>query len=137
MRVWELAAELGKKTSELVAELQELGFAVTAAASGLSDEEAEAIRKAYAALGDTEPTAVSGGTTRSSDAESTGGGDGAQEGVQRAQVPQIIPRGDGNYVLVRKGSISAGGVVVQKGGTIPEGEYRALPVRVQKFFDKR
>ncbi len=56
MRVWELAAELGKKTSELVAELQELGFAVTAAASGLSDEEAEAIRKAYAAL---EPTAPS------------------------------------------------------------------------------
>ncbi len=137
MRVWELAAELGKKTSELVAELQELGFAVTAAASGLSDEEAEAIRKAYAALGDTEPTAVSGGTTRSSDAESAGGGDGAEEGVQRAQVPQIIPRGDGDYVLVRKGSISAGGVVVQKGGAIREGEYRALPVRVQKFFDKR
>ena len=26
MRVWELAAELGKKSSELVAELQELGF---------------------------------------------------------------------------------------------------------------
>ena len=137
MRVWELAAELGKKSSELVAELQELGFDVTAAASGLSDEEAEAIRKAYAALGDTEPTAVSGGTARSSDAESAGGGDGAQEGVQRAQAPQIIPRGDGDYVLVRKGSISAGGVVVQKGGNIPEGEYRALPVRVQKFFDRR
>ena len=137
MRVWELVSELGKKTSELVAELQELGFAVTAAASGLSDEEAEAIRKAYAALGDTEPTAVSGGTTRSSDAESAGGGDGAEEGVQRAQVPQIIPRGDGDYVLVRKGSISAGGVVVQKGGTIREGEYRVLPVRVQQFFDRR
>ena len=56
MRVWELASELGKKTSEFLAELQELGFAVTAAASGLSDEEAEAIRKAYAAL---EPTAPS------------------------------------------------------------------------------
>ena len=111
MRVWELAAELGKKTSELLAELQELGFDVTAAASGLSDEEAEAIRKAYAALGDTEPTAASVGTTRSSDAESAGGRDGAEEGVQQAQAPQIIPRGDGDYVLVRKGSISAGGVM--------------------------
>ncbi len=132
MRVWELASELGKKSSELVAELQELGFAVTAAASGLSDEEAEAIRKAYAAL---EPTAPSDAARAESDA---GPGAEAASGADvKAQAVEIVPRGDGDYVLVRKGSISAGGVVVQKGGTIHEAAYRALPVRVQKFFDKR
>ncbi len=133
MRVWELASELGKKSSELVAELQELGFAVTAAASGLSDEEAEAIRKAYAAL---EPTAPSDAARAESDAGEGPEAEAASAPDVEAQAVEIVPRGDGDYVLVRKGSISAGGVVVQKGGTIPEGEYRALPVRVQKFFDR-
>ena len=134
MRVWELAAELGKKTSELLAELQELGFAVTAAASGLSDEEAGAIRKAYAAL---EPTAPSDAARAESDAGEGREAEAASAPDVKAQAVEIVPRGDGDYMLVRKGSISAGGVVVQKGGTIREGEYRALPVRVQKFFDRR
>ena len=127
MRVWELARELGKESSELVAELQELGFGVTAPASGLNDDEVEAIRKAYAALKDAKPEEASEDASATKDAE---------EGTERPQTPQVIPQGDGDYVLVRKGSISAGGVVVQKGGTIREAAYRTLPARVQKFFDK-
>ena len=133
MRVWELAGELGKTSSELVAELQELGFAVTAAASGLSDEEAEAIRKAYAAL---EPTASSGAARAESGAGEGREAEAASAPDVEAPAMEIVPRGDGDYVLVRKGSISAGGVVVQKRGTIREAEYRALPGRVQKFFDR-
>ena len=133
MRVWELAAELGKKTSELLAELQELGFDVTAAASGLSDEEAEAIRKAYAAL---EPTALSDTARAESDAGEGREAEAASAPDVEAQAVEIVPRGDGDYVLVRKGSISAGGVVVQKRGTVSEATYHALPVRVQKFFDR-
>ncbi len=134
MRVWELASELGKKTSEFLAELQELGFDVTAAASGLSDEEAEAIRKAYAAL---EPTAPSDAARAESEAGEGPEAEAASAPDVEAQAVEIVPRGDGDFVLVRKGSISAGGVVVQKGGTVSEATYHALPVRVQKFFDKR
>ena len=133
MRVWELAGELGKTSSEFLAELQELGFAVTAPASGLSDEEAEAIRKAYAAL---EPTAPSDAARAESEAGEGPEAEAASAPDVGAQAVEIIPRGDGDYVLVRKGSISAGGVVVQKRGTIREAEYRALPGRVQKFFDR-
>ncbi len=131
MRVWELTAELGKKSSELVAELQELGFDVTAAASGLSNDEVEAIRKAYAVL---EPTAPSDAARAESDAGEAPEAEAASAPDRKAQAVEMVPRGDGDYVLVRKGSISAGGVVVQKGGTIPEGEYRELPVRVHHFF---
>ena len=127
MRVWELAKELGKGSAELLAELQELGFGVTAPASGLSDDEVEAIRKAYAALKDTKPEETSEDASAAEDAE---------DGAEQAQTPQVIPQGNGDYVLIRKASISAGGVVVQKGGTIRDAAYRTLPARVQKFFDK-
>ncbi len=133
MRVWELAKELGKESSALVAELKELGFEVTAPASGLSDEEADALQKAYAALALAEPPAASAETSPEprSEAEAASGVE-----AEASAEPAGVPRGGSGYVLVRKGSISAGGVVVQKGGTIDEAVYRTLPRRVLKFFDK-
>ncbi len=136
MRVWELARALGKESSELLAELQELGFDVTAPASGLSDEEASQIRGAYAALGDVASTEASGdAASEATVEEDLAAGEGTTGTKQGAQAPQIVPR-PGDYVLVRKASISAGGVVVRKGGTIREEAYRTLPARVHQFFDK-
>ncbi len=136
MRVWALAKELGKESSELVAELKELGFDVTAPASGLTGEEADAIRKAYAALPDAPgPTGASGGAAPEPVKEDASATEGTDEGAQRAQAVENADRGGRDYVLARKGSISAGGVVVQKGGIVNEAVYRALPDRVHPFFD--
>lgn len=126
MRVYELAKELGKQAKVLLEELRELGFEVTAPTSGLSEDEVEQIRRAYAGLGDA-PVDL--------DVEAGPALDETVAPVQEAPVVQaVLPFG--GFVLVRKATVSAGGVVVKKGGRISETVFHQLPARVHPFFDK-
>jgi len=133
MRVHELAAELGMKSSVLLEELKELGFDYTAAASGVSDDDAEKIRKAYAALGASGQPADGAADTEAPGAEDAAEASAAPVKAEAAM--EASARGAGGWRLTGKGSVTAGSVKVSKGATITERQYRTLPARVKKFFE--
>ncbi len=59
-RVYEVARELGMRSSVLLEELKEMGFEVTAATSGLSEEEVARVVAAYRAAGTPGPGEIAG-----------------------------------------------------------------------------
>ncbi len=59
-RVYEVASELGMSSKVLLKELKEMGFDVTAAMSGLSDEEVARVVAAYRAAGTPGPGEAAG-----------------------------------------------------------------------------
>ena len=135
MRVYELARELGMETKELLPLLQEMGFAVKAPASGIDDERVEAIKQVVEAVRSVEVTPA--------DDAGDGGEIEAKEGAAvepSAAPPAPVAKGEREptprwWKLVRKGSVSAGGVVVRKGEEVEEGTYATLPRRVRAWFD--
>ena len=59
-RVYEVARELGMKSGVLLEELKAMGFEVTAAMSGLSDEDVARVMTAYRAAGKPGPSEAAG-----------------------------------------------------------------------------
>lgn len=143
MRVHELAKELGQSSSNLLSELQALGFGVTSPSSGLSEEEADQVRAAYAAV---PPDGGAASASTAPPAAPPEEAAGAAASPQRAKkkagakttgkaAASAAPSAGASYVLVRKGSVSTGVIVVRKGEAIDEQTLARLPERVHKYFD--